>query len=67
MWPTVCLGSTNGLTLSQPFYPRNVPKRVIGLSSGIKMLFYTATYEFLFFQDFLIKTAEIKFNHSLFY
>ena len=60
----VQLGSTKVMTLFQPFYPRNVPKRVIGLSSSIKMLFYTATYEFLFFQDFLIKTAEIKCNHS---
>ena len=28
-WDTVCLGSTKGLTLLQPFYPINVPKRVI--------------------------------------
>ena len=35
---TVCLGSTKCLTLLQLFYPRNVPKRVIGLSSGIKIL-----------------------------
>ena len=33
---TVYLGSTNGLTLFQSFYSRNVPKRVIVLSSGIQ-------------------------------
>ena len=64
---TVCLGSTKGLTLFQPFYPRNVPKRVIGLSSGIKMLFFIPLHTiFVFFQDFLIEIAEIKCNHSLF-
>ena len=33
---TVRLGSTKCLTLFWLFYPRNVPKRVIGLSSGTK-------------------------------
>ena len=57
-WPhsaaTVCLGLTNGLTLFQPFNPRNVPKRVFGLSSSIKnVILYTATYEkFCFFEIF---------------
>ena len=43
---TVCVGSTKAMTLSQSLYPRNVPKQVIGLSSGIKkVILYTATYE----------------------
>ena len=64
---TIYLGSTKVLTLFQPFYPRNVPKRVIGLSSGIKMLFFIPLHTiFVFFQDFLIEIAEIKCNHSLF-
>ena len=55
-WTTVHFGSTKVMTLFQPFYPRNVPKRVIGLSSGIKkVMLYTATYKKMFFKIFRSK------------
>ena len=55
---TVCLGSTIGLTLFQPFTPRNIPKWVIGMSSSIKnVIIYTATYEIKNFPRFFDRNS----------
>ena len=55
---TVCLGSTKVMTLSKPFYPKNVPKRVIGLSGGIKnVILYTATYKKNVFSRFFDRNS----------
>ena len=63
--PTVCLGSTTGLTLFQPFTPDMSPNESQDSLAVYKMLGFIATYENRF-QDLLIEIAEIKCNHSLF-